>query len=52
MHIISIVMEPFLTLIIMVSMHIDMHMEQSSIHRCIEGVRSIIPCIFVSPELV
>jgi|GEM_PF-6783246 hypothetical protein len=42
MHIISIVMEPFFMHIIMVSMHMLMHMEQSSIHRCMDAERSII----------
>jgi hypothetical protein len=42
MHIISIVMEPFFMHIIMVSMHMLMHMEQSSIHRCMDAGRSII----------
>lgn len=42
MHIISMVMELFFKHIIMVSMHIVMHMEQSSIHRCMDAGRSII----------
>jgi hypothetical protein len=64
MHIISRLMEPFCIPIIIVSLHIVMHMQQSSIHRCMEALRSmpfgifaimvISPCIrpFVQPCVV